>query len=64
MDVSDEMIRLARDRLRDIPHAHVHATNGANLGQFADGSFDFVYSYAVFQHIPSREVVLEYMKRD
>src|ERR1700722_7168318 len=61
VDVSDEMIRLARERLRDIPHAHVHATNGASLGQFADGSFDFVYSYAVFQHIPSRAVVLEYM---
>jgi SAM-dependent methyltransferase len=61
VDVSDEMIRLARERLRDIPHAHVHATNGASLGQFADGSFDFVYSYAVFQHIPSRSVVLEYM---
>jgi SAM-dependent methyltransferase len=61
VDVSDEMIRLARERLRDIPHAHAHATNGASLAQFADGSFDFVYSYAVFQHIPSRDVVLEYM---
>jgi SAM-dependent methyltransferase len=61
VDVSDEMIRLARERLRDVPHAHVHATNGASLGQFADRSFDFVYSYAVFQHIPSRAVVLEYM---
>jgi SAM-dependent methyltransferase len=61
VDVSDEMIRLARERLRDIPHAHPHATNGASLAQFADQSFDFVYSYAVFQHIPSRQVVLEYM---
>src|SRR5580658_10893372 len=46
VDVSDEMIRLARERLRDIPHAHFHATNGASLGQFADESFEFVYSYA------------------
>jgi SAM-dependent methyltransferase len=61
VDVSDEMIRLARERLRDVPHAHVQATNGASLGQFADQTFDFVYSYAVFQHIPSRGVVLEYM---
>jgi SAM-dependent methyltransferase len=61
VDVSDEMIRLARERLRDVPHAHVHATDGASLGQFAGRSFDFVYSYAVFQHIPSRAVVLEYM---
>ncbi len=62
VDVSDEMIRLARERLRGIPHAHAHATNGASLAQFADESFDFVYSYAVFQHIPSRDVVLEYMR--
>ena len=62
VDVSDEMIALARRRLAHIPHAHVHATNGASLPQFADSSFDFVYSYAVFQHIPSRDVVLEYMR--
>jgi SAM-dependent methyltransferase len=62
VDVSDEMIRLARQRLRDIPHAHAHVTNGASLVQFDAESFDFVYSYAVFQHIPSRDVVLEYMR--
>ena len=62
VDVADEMIRLARERLSDIPHAHFHATDGASLPQFADESFDFIYSYAVFQHIPSREVVLEYMR--
>jgi len=62
VDVSDEMIRLARERLGQIPHAHVHATHGATLALFADDSFDFVYSYAVFQHIPSRDVVLSYME--
>src|SRR5581483_4159497 len=62
VDVSDEMIRLARERLAAIPHAHVHATDGATLAQFADDSFEFVYSYAVFQHIPSRDVVLAYMR--
>lgn len=62
VDVSDEMIRIARERLAAIPHAHVHSTNGASLDRFADASFDFVYSYAVFQHIPSRDVVLEYMR--
>jgi SAM-dependent methyltransferase len=62
VDVSDEMIGLARQRLAGISHAHVHATNGASLAQFADDSFEFVYSYAVFQHIPSRDVVFEYMR--
>src|SRR6185437_2860663 len=62
VDVSDEMIARAREKLADIPNAHVHATGGASLDQFADGSFDFVYSYAVFQHIPSRDVVFSYLR--
>jgi ubiquinone/menaquinone biosynthesis C-methylase UbiE len=32
VDISDEMIALAREKLRDIPHAHAHHT----------GNFDFV----------------------
>ena len=62
VDVSDEMIRIARERLRDTPNAYPHATDGASLAQFADASFDFIYSYAVFQHIPSRDVVFQYMR--
>ena len=62
IDVSDEMIRLARERLADIPHAHVHVAKGLGLPLFAGESFDIVYSYAVYQHIPSRDVVLAYMR--
>src|SRR6478736_3886543 len=62
VDVSDEMIALARDRLRDTPNAHPHVTDGAALAEFPDESFDFVYSYAVFQHVPSPEVIAAYMR--
>ena len=62
VDVSDEMIARARENLRGIPHAHVHAGSGADLSQFADSSFDLVYSYAVFQHIPSAEVIWSYLR--
>jgi ubiquinone/menaquinone biosynthesis C-methylase UbiE len=62
VDVSDEMVRLARARLAQIPHAHAHTGSGADLRQFADSSFDFLYSYAVFQHIPSKEVVFSYLE--
>jgi SAM-dependent methyltransferase len=62
VDVSDEMIRLARERLRDTPTAHPHHSSGSDLAMFPDEKFDFVYSYAVFQHIPSREVVFNYLR--
>lgn len=62
VDVSDEMIALAREKLRDIPNAYPHATDGASLGLFEPETFDFVYSYAVFQHIPAREVVFAYLR--
>ena len=62
VDVSDEMIARAKEKLADIPNAFPHATDGASLSLFPDESFEFLYSYAVFQHIPSREVVYHYLR--
>jgi SAM-dependent methyltransferase len=62
VDVSEEMIRLARQRLRGAPNAFAQETSGADLAMFPDEKFDFVYSYAVFQHIPSREVVFHFLR--
>ncbi|MBZ5623819.1 MAG: class I SAM-dependent methyltransferase [Acidobacteriia bacterium] len=62
VDVSDEMIRLAGQRLSETPNAYAHHTSGSDLALFPDESFDFVYSYAVFQHIPSRDVVFQYLR--
>jgi SAM-dependent methyltransferase len=62
VDVSDEMIARARENLKDLPNAHVYHGSGADLSMFDGPKFDFVYSYAVFQHIPSREVVFNYLR--
>ena len=62
IDVSAGMIERAVRNLRDVPHAFPRAASGSDLAHFADASFDFVYSYAVFQHIPSRAVVLSYLR--
>jgi SAM-dependent methyltransferase len=62
VDVSDRMIEIARRNLAGIGNAQVSVNSGADLSAFADESIDFVYSYAVFQHIPSREVVLQYLR--
>lgn len=61
VDVSNEMVLLARKNLASISHAHVHEGDGVSLTTFDSEFFDFVYSYAVFQHIPSREIVSNYL---
>ena len=62
VDISDEMICRAHANLRDVPHAFAHHATGSDLREFGDACFDFVYSYAVFQHIPSRNVVFGYLR--
>jgi 2-polyprenyl-3-methyl-5-hydroxy-6-metoxy-1,4-benzoquinol methylase len=62
VDVSDEMIAQAHAKLRHIPWAHAHHSSGSDLAQFPADHFDFVYSYAVFQHIPSADVVFSYLR--
>jgi SAM-dependent methyltransferase len=62
VDISEEMAALARQRLKAFPHAHVHVTPDSSLSMFPEGHFDFIYSYTVFQHIPSRDVVLGYLR--
>ncbi len=61
VDVSDKMIALAVQKLKDVPNAFPRATDGTSLSFYADEFFDFVYSYAVFQHIPSAEIVFAYL---
>ena len=62
VDVSDRMIELARRNLASIAHAHPRTTSGSDLAPFKDEFFDFIYSYSVFQHIPSRNVVMQYLR--
>ena len=62
VDVSDAMIAKARAKLSGIPNISLHAISGSDLQLFPDKHFDFVYSYAVFQHIPSAEVVWSYLR--
>ncbi|HTB14403.1 MAG TPA: methyltransferase domain-containing protein [Bryobacteraceae bacterium] len=61
VDVSEEMVSIAAKRLADVPHAHVRVNNGYDLSAFSDEYFSFVYSFIVFQHIPSAEIVLHYL---
>ena len=54
VDISDEMVARAQHNLAGVPNAYAHHAERSDLSLFPDAHFDFVYSYAVFQHIPLR----------
>lgn len=61
VDISDTMVEQAKARAEGIANVRFVATNGVSF-PFPDASFDLVFSYIVFQHMPSREVVLKNLK--
>ena len=56
-DVSGEMIRQAKERLRDLPNVHLHETSGVDFAALPDDYFDVAFSAYVFQHVPSKAVI-------
>jgi SAM-dependent methyltransferase len=66
VDISGEMVRQARLALRDFPNAHVFQNNGRDLAVVREAAgetpLDFAFSYIVFQHIPNREVIENYVR--
>jgi cyclopropane fatty-acyl-phospholipid synthase-like methyltransferase len=62
VDVSGEMVRQAALALRDRPNAFVYQNNGKDLSVVPALPFDFAFSSIVFQHIPSREIIENYVR--
>jgi SAM-dependent methyltransferase len=73
VDISREMVRRARGALREFPNARVFRNNGKDLAvvrkhwwnRFGFGErllLDFAFSVIVFQHIPSREIIENYVR--
>ena len=63
VDVSGEMVAHARAALKEHPNARIYQNNGMDLEAVpSDQPFDFAYSGIVFQHIPSYEVIENYVK--
>lgn len=62
IDVSGEMIRQAKLALQDCPNAFVYQNNGKDLDIVPPLEFDFAFSLIVFQHIPSREIIENYVR--
>lgn len=62
LDISPEMIARARQRLGHLGNVHLFASTGEDLRPLPDAQFDLVFSYIVFQHIPSRVVIENYVR--
>jgi len=62
VDISAEMVSQARSALADFPNAHVYQNSGCDLAVVGDVQVDFAFSTIVFQHIPSREVIENYVR--
>lgn len=62
VDVSGEMVRLAKAALASTRNAFVYQNNGKDLSIVPDVAFDFAFSSIVFQHIPSRDIIESYVR--
>jgi len=62
VDVSKEMIDRARGNLADLHNVTLMLGDGATLSAVPDESHDFAFSFIVFQHIPSSEVIASYCR--
>jgi len=56
IDISEEMIKKASDRLAQLTNVSFVAVDGERY-PFSDETFNFIFSFIVFQHMPSAEIV-------
>lgn len=61
VDISRKMIEMARS-LNPPEHVYFIPISGTDLRQFENDTFDLVYSYIVFQHIPEEAVIEGYLR--
>ena len=62
VDISSEMIGRATANLSDLDNVTLILGDGASLSGVGDHTHDFAFSFIVFQHIPSREVIASYCR--
>lgn len=62
VDVSGEMIAQAQRGLAGEKNAFLYQNNGTDLSVLPELEYDFAFSTIVFQHIPSKEVIENYVR--
>jgi SAM-dependent methyltransferase len=61
VDISREMLKIGRQRVA-AENILWLCNDGVSLGPVADGSVDFIFSLAVFQHIPDAATIVDYVE--
>jgi|UniRef100_UPI0040496DD5 SAM-dependent methyltransferase len=61
VDIAPGMISKGRELLSDLPNARLEVTDGS-LNMFPSQTLDYVYSFVVFQHIPSKRAISRYIQ--
>ncbi|MBV8733116.1 MAG: class I SAM-dependent methyltransferase [Acidobacteriia bacterium] len=62
VDISEEMIRQARENTADLPNVDLMLGDGGTLAGLPDATYDFAFSFIVFQHIPAYSVIASYCR--
>jgi SAM-dependent methyltransferase len=62
VDISAEMTARAAAALGNRSNVRFHVNNGRDLSMFGPFAFDFVFSGIVFQHIPRKAIVENYIR--
>ena len=60
IDVSGEMVSQAIELNQSFENIKFVKGNGQDLSSFPDEFFDFVFSHITFQHIPEKQLILNY----
>ena len=61
VDISENMVRGARELNGDLAGVSFVVNRAGDLSIFDDGSFDFIYSTIVLQHVPDRHAIKAYV---
>lgn len=62
VDVSSEMVELARRAVDGMSNVSICLNNGTDLSALPPVAFDFAFSCCVFHHIPSKAVIENYIR--
>jgi len=61
VDISAEMVRQAKERVRSLKNVKVWVNNGRDLKPLRARKVDLVISFIVFQHIPDPAIIRSYI---